>query len=161
GVTLSFALTNTIEQKESENVIGVLPGSDRELAQEAVFYTAHHDHFGIKVGAKATDSSDPASGKVDNIYNGAVDNASGVASILGNAAASADLPKPPRRSIYFAFVTAEEQGLWGSEFLARHPPVPAGRIAADINIDEANWFGKTRDVSLIGLGKSSLDADLQ
>jgi Zn-dependent M28 family amino/carboxypeptidase len=156
GVKMSFALTNTIGQKESENVVGMIPGSDPKLASEAVFYTAHHDHFGIKVGAKSADQS----GKVDNIYNGAVDNASGVASILGVAGAFADLPKPPRRSIYFAFVTAEEQGLLGSEYLAKHPPVPAGRIAAVINIDSANWFGRTRDVSLIGLGKSSVDADV-
>ena len=167
GVTMSFALTNTIGQKESENVIGMIPGSDPKLASEAVFYTAHHDHFGIKVGAKASsfakaseDKAEDKSAKADNIYNGAVDNASGVASILGVASAFADLPKPPRRSVYFAFVTAEEQGLLGSEYLAKHPPVPAGRIAADINIDSANWFGRTRDVSLIGLGKSSLDADV-
>ncbi len=160
GVTLSIALTNAIAQKESENVLGVLPGSDPKIAPEGVFYTAHHDHFGIKVGARATDTAAPASAKVDNIYNGAVDNASGVASILGVAAAFAHLPKAPRRSVYFAFVAAEEQGLLGSEYLARHSPVPAGRIAADINIDSANWFGKTRDVSLIGLGKSSVDADV-
>ena len=152
GVTLSFGLTNTIGQKESENVIGMIPGSDPKLAGEAVFYTAHHDHFGIKVGAKPD-----ASGKVDNIYNGAVDNASGVASILGVARAFANLPKRPRRSVYFAFVTAEEQGLLGSDYLAKHPPVPAGRIAVDINIDSASWFGRARDVSLIGLGKSSVD----
>jgi Zn-dependent M28 family amino/carboxypeptidase len=159
GVTMSFALTNAIGQKESENVVGMIPGSDAKLAREAVFYTAHHDHFGIKIGAKVADPS-AAPTKADNIYNGAVDNASGVASILGVAAAFAGLPKPPRRSVYFAFVTAEEQGLLGSEYLARHPPVPAGRIAADINIDSANWFGRTRDVSLIGLGKSSLDDDV-
>jgi hypothetical protein len=155
GVTLSFGLTNTIGQKESENVIGMIPGSDPKLAGEAVFYTAHHDHFGIKIGAKPD-----ASGKVDNIYNGAVDNASGVASILGVARAFASLPKRPRRSVYFAFVTAEEQGLLGSDYLAKHPPVPAGRIAVDINIDSASWFGRARDVSLVGLGKSSVDDDV-
>jgi peptidase M28-like protein len=159
GVRMSFALKNAIGRKESENVVGMIPGSDPKLSREAVFYTAHHDHFGIKVGAKAPDPA-AAAAKVDDIYNGAVDNASGVASILGVAAAFAGLPKPPRRSIYFAFVTAEEQGLLGSEYLARHPPVPVGRIAADINIDSANWFGRTKDVSLIGLGKSSLDADV-
>ena len=148
GVKMSVALTNAIEQRESGNVVGLLPGSDPKLAGEAVVYTAHHDHLGIK------------SGPGDQIYNGAIDNASGVASILGVAKAFAGLRKPPRRSIYFAFVTAEEQGLLGSEYFAAHPPVPAGRIAADINIDEANWFGRTRDVSLIGLGKSSLDDDV-
>jgi hypothetical protein len=160
GVTLSFGFANTINRKQSENVVGMLPGSDPKLAGEAVFYTAHHDHFGIKTGAKTVDTS-TAGQKTDDIYNGAVDNASGVASILGVAAAFAHLPKPPRRSTYFAFVTAEEQGLLGSEYLARNPPLPAGRIAADINIDSANWFGKTRDVSLVGLGKSSVDADVE
>ena len=148
GVKMSVGLANAIEQRESGNVVGLLPGNDPGLAGEAVVYTAHHDHLGIK------------SGPGDQIYNGAIDNASGVASILGVAKAHASLRKPPRRSIYFAFVTAEEQGLLGSEYFAAHPPVPAGRIAADINIDEANWFGRTRDISLIGLGKSSLDDDV-
>jgi len=151
GVTMSFALTNAISRRESENVIGMIPGADPALAPEAVFYTAHHDHFGIKPGVKEG---------ADAIYNGAVDNASGVASILGVAAAFADLPQRPRRSVYFAFVTAEEQGLLGSDYLAKHPPVPAGRIAVDINIDSASWFGRARDVSLVGLGKSSVDADV-
>jgi len=151
GVRLSFALTNAIEQKESGNVIGTIPGSDPKLSGEAVVYTAHHDHFGIKPRPHPED---------DSIYNGAIDNASGVASILSVARAFADLPKPPRRSVYFAFVAAEEQGLLGSQYFVLHPPMPVGRIAADINIDEANWFGRTRDVSLIGLGKSSLDRDV-
>src|SRR5207245_10763089 len=125
-----------IEQGEWVHVMGLLPGSDPKLAGGAVVYTAHHDDLGIK------------SGPGDQIYNGAIDNGSGVASILGVAKAFASLQKPPRRSIYFAFVTAEEQGLLGSEYLAGHPPVPVGRIAADINIDEANWFGTTRDISL-------------
>jgi Zn-dependent M28 family amino/carboxypeptidase len=151
GVRMSFALTNAISRRESENVIGMIPGSDPKLASEAVFYTAHHDHFGIKAGVKEG---------ADAIYNGAVDNASGVASILGVAGAFADLSQRPRRSVYFAFVTAEEQGLLGSDYLAKHPPVPAGRIAVDINIDSASWFGRARDVSLVGLGKSSVDADV-
>ena len=77
--------------------------------------------------------------------------------MLAVARAYTRLPKPPRRTIVFASVTAEEQGLLGSEFLATHPPVPPGKIAADINIDEVNVWGKTRDVSMVGLGKSSLD----
>ncbi len=151
GVRLSFALGNTIERKESGNVVGKIPGRDPKLSGEAVVYTAHHDHFGIKPGGKAG---------ADDIYNGAIDNASGVASILSVARAFADLRRPPRRSVYFAFVAGEEQGLLGSQYFTMHPPVPAGRIAANINIDEANWFGKTRDISLIGLGKSSLDGDV-
>jgi Zn-dependent M28 family amino/carboxypeptidase len=152
GVTVSVALTNAIGQKESGNVIGVLPGSDPKRAGEAVIYTAHHDHLGIRVGAK------PGS---DAIYNGALDNASGVAAILSVAKAFASLPAAPARSTYFAFVAGEEQGLLGSEFLAKHPSVPAGRIAADINIDAIGWYGRTRDVALIGLGKSSLDGDVR
>ncbi len=126
GVTVSVALTNAIGQKESGNVIGVRPGSDPKRAGEAVIYTAHHDHLGIQVGARPG---------ADAIYNGALDNASGVAAILSVAKAFASLPAAPARSTYFAFVAGEEQGLLGSEFLAQHPPVPAGRIAADINID--------------------------
>jgi Zn-dependent M28 family amino/carboxypeptidase len=152
GVTVSVALTNAIGQKESGNVIGVLPGSDLKRAGEAVIYTAHHDHLGIRVGAKPG---------ADAIYNGALDNASGVAAILSVAKAFASLPAAPARSTYFAFVAGEEQGLLGSEFLAKHPPVPAGRIAADINIDGIGWYGRTRDVALIGLGKSSLDGDVR
>ncbi|HSB64116.1 MAG TPA: M28 family peptidase [Thermoanaerobaculia bacterium] len=152
GVTVSVALTNAIGRKESGNVIGVLPGSDPKRAGEAVMYTAHHDHLGIRTGAR------PGS---DAIYNGALDNASGVAAILSVAKAAASLPTPPARSTYFAFVAGEEQGLLGSEFLAKHPPVPAGRIAADINFDGIGWYGRTRDVVMIGLGKSSLDDDVK
>src|SRR5664280_253667 len=99
GVTMSVALTNTIGRKESGNVIGVLRGSDPKRAGEAVIYTAHHDHLGIRVGAK------PGS---DAIYNGALDNASGVAAILSVAKAFASLPAAPARSTYFAFVAGEE-----------------------------------------------------
>ena len=151
GVRFSFALNNAIVRKESGNVVGRIAGADPKLSGEAVVYTAHHDHFGIKPGPRPED---------DAIYNGAIDNASGVASILSVARAFADLRQPPRRTVYFAFVAGEEQGLLGSQYFAMHPPVPVGRIAANINIDEANWFGKTRDISLIGLGKSTLDADV-
>ncbi len=152
GVTMSVALTSEIGQKESGNVIGVLPGSDPKRAGEAVIYTAHHDHLGIRVGAKPG---------ADTIYNGALDNASGVAAVLSIASAFQDLEKAPARSTYFAFVAGEEQGLLGSEFLAKHPPVPAGRIAANINVDGIGWFGRTKDIVLIGKGKSSLDADIE
>jgi Zn-dependent M28 family amino/carboxypeptidase len=151
GVTMSLAFTNTISEKSSGNVIGLLPGSDPSRAGEAVIYTAHHDHLGMKANAKAGE---------DAIYNGALDNASGVAAVLSVASAFANLEKAPARSTYFAFVAGEEQGLLGSEYLAKHPPVPAGRIAANINVDGIGIFGKTRDVGMIGLGKSSLDADL-
>jgi len=118
------------------------------------------DEAAAKPGKKATGIKPGAKAGGDDIYNGALDNASGVAAILSVAKAFAALPKPPRRSVYFAFVAGEEQGLLGSEFLAKNPPVPAGRIAANINIDGINWFGKTTDLSMIGLGKSSVDKEV-
>ena len=149
GVRVSLTLENEISRKDSGNVIGKLAGSDPKLAGEAVLYTAHHDHFGIKEGVRPGQ---------DAIYNGARDNASGCAALLAIARAYAALPQKPRRSVYFATVTAEEQGLLGSEYLAKHPPLPVGRIAANINIDGVNIFGRTHDLTMIGLGKSSLDA---
>jgi Peptidase family M28 len=152
GVRLSFSLENTIRKVESGNVLGKLPGSDPRLARQMVVYTAHFDHLGTKPGVE------PGG---DAIYNGARDNASGVAAILAITKAFTELPKPPRRTILFASVTGEEQGLLGSEYLARHPPVPPGDLAADINIDEINIWGKTRDLVMIGLGKSSLDGTIR
>jgi Zn-dependent M28 family amino/carboxypeptidase len=150
GVTMSLAFTNAVQRKESGNVIGLLRGSDPKRAGEAVIYTAHHDHLGMK--ASATPGG-------DTIYNGALDNASGVAGVLAIAGAFADLRERPARSVYFALVAGEEQGLLGSEWLAKHLPVPAGRIAANVNVDVIGVYGKTRDVGMIGLGKSSLDSD--
>ena len=148
GVELSMRFENQVQTKDSANVIGKLKGSDPKLADEAVIYTAHHDHLGMKMDAKPGE---------DAIYNGALDNASGVGAILAIAEAFHELPKAPRRSVYFASVTAEEQGLLGSEYLAKHPPLPAGKIAANINIDGVSIFGRTKDLTMIGLGKSSLD----
>jgi Zn-dependent M28 family amino/carboxypeptidase len=141
-----ISFTNTLRSLESANVLGVLPGADPELAKEVVVYTAHHDHLGI--GA-------PRGG--DSIYNGAVDNASGVAALLSIARAAAAGPRP-KRSLLFIAVTAEEQGLLGSEWYCAHPTFAPGRIAADLNMDSMNVFGKTTDVGFIGLGRSSLDA---
>ena len=151
GVKLTFGLENTITRVESGNVVGRVAGRDPKLSSEAVVYTAHHDHFGIKPGARPED---------DAIYNGAIDNASGGGAVLAVEKAFSALRGGPRRSVYFAFVAAEEQRLLGSEYFVAHPPVPVSKMAADINIDEANWFGRTRDISLIGLGKSSVDADV-
>ena len=148
GATVSIGLRNRVQKKESANVIGRLAGSDPRLSREAVIYTAHHDHLGIKEQGKPGE---------DLIYNGALDNASGIAAMLGIARAFTALPQPPRRSILFAAVAAEEQGLLGSAYLARHPPIEAGRLAANVNIDGASIFGRTRDLTMIGLGKSSLD----
>ena len=148
GVTWSIALANTVSRKQTANVIGRLPGSDPALAPQAVLYTAHHDHLGMRENAPAGQ---------DAIFNGAVDNATGVAGILAVAKAMAALPQRPRRSVIFAAVAAEEQGLLGSKYLAAHPPVPAGRLAANINLDAMGIIGRTRDVTMIGLGKSDLD----
>ena len=148
GVSLSMAIENTVQTKESGNVVGKLPGSESRLAREAVVYTAHHDHLGMK--------TDPKPGE-DAIFNGALDNASGVAAMLAIVKAFGELPRAPRRTVYFAAVTAEEQGLLGSEYLARHPPIAPGRIAANINIDGVSIFGRTKDLTVIGLGKSELD----
>jgi hypothetical protein len=148
GVKLSTHFPVQVRRRSTANVLGLLPGSDPKLAQEVVLYTAHHDHLGRKEDARPGE---------DAIFNGAVDNASGVAALLAVARAFRALPSPPRRSILFAAVAAEEQGALGSQFLARHLPVPPGRVAANINMDGANVLGRTRDVTVIGLGKSSLD----
>ncbi|MGE5346178.1 MAG: M28 family peptidase, partial [Acidithiobacillales bacterium] len=149
GVALSISLRNQISRVMTGNVLGKLPGSDPVLSKEGVLFSAHHDHFGIKKGAGPNGT--------DAIYHGALDNASGCASVLAIARAMASLPERPRRTVWFAFVAGEEQGLLGSRFLAAHLPIPAGRIAADINLDGAGIWGKTRDLSQIGKGKSSLD----
>jgi Zn-dependent M28 family amino/carboxypeptidase len=148
GVRLSLTLHNHVERRQSANVIGRLDGSDPRVRDEAVLYTAHHDHLGVK--------RDPARGQ-DVIYNGALDNASGVAQLLAIAESFVALPERPARTILFAAVGAEEQGLLGSGYLAAHCPVPPGRLAADINMDGMNIWGRTRDVAVVGLGKSSLD----
>jgi Zn-dependent M28 family amino/carboxypeptidase len=145
SVTLGLRWKNQVRKVETANVVGVLPGSDAELAKEAVVYTAHHDHFGI--GA-------PKNG--DSIYNGAVDNASGVGALLSIAHAIAEAPRT-RRTTIINSVAAEEQGLLGSEYYARHPTFPPGRLAADLNLDMMNVSGATSDLGSIGLGKSSLD----
>jgi Zn-dependent M28 family amino/carboxypeptidase len=145
---VSLSLQNAIVRTASANVVGRLPGRDPRRAGEAVLYTAHHDHLGRKADAKPGE---------DAIYNGALDNASGVASLLGIAEATMALPAAARRTVYFAAVGGEEQGLLGSSYLAKNLPVPAGRIAANINIDVINTLGRSRELTMIGFGKSSLD----
>jgi len=151
GVGVTTGFDNRVERTRTANVLALLPGGDPQLSSEVVLYTAHHDHLGVRTDAPPGE---------DAIYNGAEDNASGVALMLEVARAYTALPGAPRRSVLFAAVAAEEQGLLGSEYLARHPPVPLGRIAVDINIDGANVFGRTRDVTVIGLGKTDLDVTL-
>ena len=147
GIRTSFEMPIERKVTPSANVVGLLPGTDPQLKNEAVVFTAHWDHLG-------RDANVPA-GK-DGIYNGALDNASGCALMLAVARAAKEAP--PRRSLLFVFVTAEEQGLLGSKWFAQHPVVPAGRIAANINADSVNKWGRTTDVAMLGLGKSSLDA---
>ncbi|HZI15371.1 MAG TPA: M28 family metallopeptidase [Myxococcus sp.] len=151
GVTVSTRLTNDVRRRPTANVLALLPGGDAKLSQQVVLYSAHHDHLGKKEGGREGE---------DTIYNGALDNAAGVAAMLAVARAFRELPQPPRRSILFAAVAAEEQGLLGSQYLAEHPPVPPGRVAANVNIDGANIHGRTKDLTVIGLGKSSLDATI-
>jgi Zn-dependent M28 family amino/carboxypeptidase len=147
GVRTSLALPIRLRRIETANVLALLPGRDAKLRGEWVVVSAHHDHLGV--------GQPDARG--DRIFNGAVDNASGVALVSAIADAFAALPRAPRRSVLFAFVAAEEQGLLGSQYFARHPPVPAGKLAADVNFDGAQIFGATRDVEIIGRGKSSLE----
>jgi len=151
GVTTTFELTSTLTRVASANVIGLLPGSDPEIADEVVIFMAHHDHIGV-AGAGVGDS-----GSTDRIYNGARDNASGVAMVAAIADAFGALPKPPRRSVLVAYVGAEEQGLLGSRYFGAVPVIPTGKMAAVINFDSGNIWGRTRDISFVGLGKSSLD----
>jgi len=147
GLTTSIALDNRIERTRTANVLGLLRGSDPKLADEVVVFTAHHDHLG----------KGPDEGDKDVIYNGAVDNAAGVAQLLAIARAITHLPVAPRRSILINFVAAEEQGLLGSKYYAENPTFPPGKIAANLNFDGGNIWGETRDITLIGYGKSSLD----
>jgi Zn-dependent M28 family amino/carboxypeptidase len=151
GVTTSLTLPIKVSKVQTANIGGLLRGSDPELSKQVVVYSAHHDHFGIG-------KPDPDG---DNIYNGAVDNASGCAEIMAIGKAFASMTQHPRRSVLILFVAAEEQGLLGSQYYSRHPSFPAGRIAANINYDSGNIWGRAEDLTFIGLGKSSLDALVQ
>jgi Zn-dependent M28 family amino/carboxypeptidase len=151
GIHTSLHLTTTITKAKTANVLGLILGSDPVLKHQVVIFSAHHDHLGV--------GRPDATG--DTIYNGAVDNASGVSQVLAIAKAFAALPQPPRRSVLFAIVSCEESGLLGSAYFAEHPTFPVADIAADINFDAANIFGRTRDVALVGKGKSTLDQTLE
>lgn len=149
GITLTTSIACEARERETANVLAVLPGTDPKLQDEYLVFMAHHDHIGI---AASRDE------KGDTIYNGAIDNASGTAALLAIAEALVRSEAQPRRSILFAAVGAEEQGLLGSKYFAEHPPIPNGKLTAVINIDGLNFLGPTRDVQVIGFGKSSLDA---
>ena len=146
GLTGSVTIKQTIRTVDSQNVIGRLAGSDPTLKNEYVVYTAHWDHLG---------TGEPVNG--DAIYNGALDNASGCALTLEIAREMTKLKVKPKRSILFLFVTAEEQGLLGSQYYAQFPLYPLAKTVANINIDGINQWGRTSDLTVIGLGASELD----
>ena len=141
---LSFDLKSTVTEKSSRNVIGVLPGSEKP--DEAVVYMAHWDHLGKHEGEPG-----------DNIYNGAVDNATGVAGIIEIAEKFAKSTPAPKRSLVFAAVTLEESGLLGSQYYVAHPAIPLDKTVGVINIDAMGVYGKSHDLVVIGKGNSELE----
>lgn len=143
-VKLKAHMVSKIRPFESNNVLAMLPGGDRKLRDEAVMYTAHYDHLGIRPDMPG-----------DNIYNGANDNATGCGILLEVARAYSEGPQRPRRSILFASVTAEEQGLLGSEYLAKHPPIPANRISLDLNYDDVPPLGAPEEVEVSGAERTT------
>ena len=149
GITAAAHLDNATRTVTSYNVVGGIRGSDPELADEYIIYTAHWDHFGV---GEAVDG--------DAIYNGALDNASGTAAMLEVAEAWTPAQPAPRRSVLFIATTAEEAGWLGSTYYVENPLVPLEKTLAIINIDGLNVWGPTQDLSVIGLGNSTLDDDL-
>ncbi len=145
GVRAEARMVTKIRPITTWNVIGRLRGGDPKLREEAVVFTAHYDHLGR--GAPEGD---------DDIYNGAADNASGVATMLETARVFTLLSRPPRRSLLFIACAAEEGGLRGSEYYAAHPVVPLARTAADVNMDGTPVWGQPRDFTFLGADRSTL-----
>lgn len=129
---------------DSNNVIGMVEGSDRNLRQEAVLYTAHYDHLGYRPEMPG-----------DNIYNGALDNSTGTAMIIEMARAAAAASQKPKRTLIFAAVTAEEQGLFGSEYLGKNPPLPTSRITLNLNFDSIPPLGIPKETSAGGYDRTT------
>jgi Zn-dependent M28 family amino/carboxypeptidase len=146
GVKGSVHIDNSVKNIESNNVIGLFEGKDPVLKNEYVVYMAHWDHFGV---------GDPVNG--DAIYNGANDNAIGVASLFELAEAFNNAGVGPSRSVIFLSVTAEEQGLLGSQYYTEHPTFPLEKTIGVVNIDGLNTYGRTKDITVVGYGQSSLD----
>ena len=144
GAKMKAHMVSKIRNFESNNVLAVLPGSNRNKRDEAVIFTAHYDHLGMR-------SDMPG----DNIYNGAADNATGCGILLELARAFSVAKERPERSIIFAAVTAEEQGLLGSEYLGKHPPIPAGKIALDLNYDDVKPWGAPEEVEVTGAERTT------
>lgn len=155
-VRLKATVTSTIRKFQSPNVVAMVPGTNRaeHKPDQAVLYTAHYDHLGFVPGMAG-----------DNIYNGAADNGTGVAMILELARAWADLSREPGvalpHSVIFAAVTAEEQGLLGSEYLGQHPPVPASQIALDINYDMLLPIGIQKEINVNGAQRTSFFPEVE
>ncbi|MBB6611533.1 M28 family peptidase [Pontibacter sp. Tf4] len=146
GAKANFSIKNKLREIESRNVVAKLEGSDPELKDEYIVYTAHWDHLGKDTSLKG-----------DQVYNGALDNATGTAGLIELAEAYAKLPQKPKRSILFLAVTAEEKGLLGSKFYAENPLYPLNKTLANINMDVLNAYGPTEDVVVIGYGNSELE----
>ncbi|MFZ0292416.1 MAG: M28 family peptidase [Candidatus Sulfotelmatobacter sp.] len=144
GAKLKAHMVSKVRNFESNNVVAMLPGSNRNLKDQAVMFTAHYDHLGIRPDMPG-----------DNIYNGAADNATGCGILLELARAFSVAKDRPGRSIIFASVTAEEQGLLGSEYLGKHPPVPAGKIALDLNYDDVQPIGAPEEVEVTGAERTT------
>jgi Zn-dependent M28 family amino/carboxypeptidase len=141
---LRARMVSKVRRFESNNVVAILPGADKKLAGEAVLYTAHYDHFGIRPDMPG-----------DNIFNGANDNATGCGILLELARAFGTAAQKPRRSILFAAVTAEEQGLLGSEYMGKHPPIAAGKITLDLNYDDVKPLGAPEEVEVAGAERTT------
>jgi Zn-dependent M28 family amino/carboxypeptidase len=150
GLKGKLNLKSEVKRVAAPNVVGVIEGSDPQLRSEYVIYSAHWDHLGVGAPDK----------NGDTIYNGALDNASGVAVVLGIAETIARMPpaQRPKRSSLFLFPTAEEQGLLGAEWYAKHPVVPLEKTAANVNLDSMNVLGPTADFIPLGAERSSLKA---
>ena len=144
GAKLRAHMVSKVRNFESNNVVAMLPGSNRNLKDQAVMFTAHYDHLGIRADMPG-----------DNIYNGAADNATGCGILLELARAYSVAKDRPGRSIIFASVTAEEQGLLGSEYLGKHPPMPAGKIALDLNYDDVQPIGAPEEVEVTGAERTT------
>ncbi len=146
GATASITISQKMRTVDSQNVIAKITGSDPALKDEYVIYAGHWDHLGVGAAVNG-----------DTIYNGAMDNASGIATLIEMARAVTKLPEPPRRTMLFLAVTAEEQGLLGSQYYAQFPLYPLNKTLANINLDGMNMWGQTSDMVVIGLGMSDLD----
>ena len=144
GAKLRTHIVSKVRNFESNNVLATLPGSSRNLKDEAVLYTAHYDHLGVRPEMPG-----------DNIYNGAADNATGCGILLELARAYSVAKDRPGRSVIFAAVTAEEQGLLGSEYLGKHPPIPAGKITLDLNYDDVQPLGAPEEVEVTGAERTT------